>query len=40
MKTTTTGQDAQLVIKGKPLHALKFFLHTACKAKEKWLCAS
>jgi len=22
-------------MKGKPLHALKFFLHLACKAKEK-----
>jgi len=27
-------------MKGKPLHALKFFLHLACKAKQKRLCAS
>jgi len=39
-KKTTTGPDAELVMKGKPLHALKFFLHVAYKAKEKRLCAS
>ena len=35
MKTTTTGADAELVMKDKPLHALKCFLHLACKAKGK-----
>jgi len=25
-------------MKGKPLHALKFFLHITCKAKEKKGC--
>jgi len=32
--------DAELVMKGKTLHAMKFFLHIDCKAKETRLCAS
>jgi len=39
-KTRLQATVAKLVMKGKPLHALKFFLHIACKAKEKRLCAS
>jgi len=31
-KQQRQGPDAELVMKDKPLHALKCFLHLACKA--------
>ena len=40
MKQRRQGPDAELVMKGKPLHYLHYLVHIACKAKEKKLCAS